>query len=128
MPLFLYWRMWAVRTTAPLTAELLKRRGRLKHEVAGALADRPDGEDLGVSLLERMRLDADPVVAALAASEATMWRVARGDAGEYEIEWCTNPEVVLEELRNRRSRVSAFDHTAAYRFRVSRNCRGSYRA
>lgn len=126
--LLLYWRWWSVRTVAPLTAELLRRRGRLDQEVARALADSlSDSEDLGVRLLERMRRDSDPVVASLAASEATLWRVARGDDGEYEIAWCTNPEVVIDELRNRRSRVSAFEQTAAYRFRVGRHCRGSYR-
>jgi hypothetical protein len=126
--LFLYWQIWSVRTVAPLTAELLKRRGRLKDEVVHALADGvPDGGDLGVRLLERLQRDPDPVVASLAASESTMWRVARGDEGEYEIEWCTNPEIVLHELRNRRSKISAFRPTAAYRFRVGRHCRGFYR-
>jgi hypothetical protein len=128
MSLFIYWQIWAVRTAAPLTAELLKRRGRLKQEVVSALADgAPEGEDLGVRLLERMQRDPDPVVASLAASEATLWRIARGDEGEYEIEWCTNPEIVLHELRNRRSKVAAFKQSAAYRFRVGRNCRGFYR-
>lgn len=85
-------------------------------------------EQITARLLQRMQWDPDPVMAALAASEATLNRVARGDEGEYEIEWCTNPDFVLRELLDHRSRVSAFRPTSPYRFRVGKHCRGSYRA
>ena len=127
--MFLFWRVWAVRRAAPLTCELLRRRGRLTAEVAYVMATGVAAtEQIAARLLQRMQWDRDPVVASLAASEATLIRVARGDEGEYEIEWSTNPEVVLRELRNRRSRVFAFRPTAPYRFRISKHCQGSYRA
>ena len=130
MPLFLFWRVWTVRRLAPLTVELLRRRGRLRAEVAHVIAEGHsiDAEQVTARLLQRMQWDPDPVLASLAASEATLSRVERGDDGEYEIEWCTNPEVVLGELLNRRSQVATFHPTSLYRLRVSKHCRGSYRA
>jgi hypothetical protein len=123
----LFWRILAVRRSAPLTSELLMRQGRLNRVVEEMIqtgAASPYVTTMAERFLERVADDTDSLVAATARTEMALQNAARGDETVRVIEWPVDPNEVMASLLNPESVDCVFNQFGSWLFEVSRSQSG----
>lgn len=98
-----WWRGFAVESTCPWTARLLKRLGHF----GAAVTEFYRGQNVspyvtraGEQFLLQMSAHPEPLVHAMARLELALMRVKQGSAEEYLVQWDRNPELVFQTVRS----------------------------
>lgn len=102
-PMAIWWCGFAVESTCPWTARLLKKMGSFEACVGAFHRGRnvsPYVEKAGEQFLFQMSASREPLVFAMARLELALMRVKQGSADEYLVEWDRNPELVFRALRS----------------------------
>jgi len=97
-----WWRGFAVESTCPWTARLLKRLGNFETAVTEFYREQnvsPYVARAGEQFLFQMSAHPEPLVNAMARLELALMRVKQGSADEYLVQWDRNPELVFQTLR-----------------------------
>jgi hypothetical protein len=98
-----WWRGFAVESTCPWTARLLKRLGNFETAVTEFYRGQnvsPYVTRAGEQFLFQMSAHPEPLVHAMARLELALMRVKQGSADEYLVQWDRNPEMVFQALRS----------------------------
>jgi hypothetical protein len=124
-----WWRVFGVERTAPLTARLLKRRGRFDEAVSRFVAEQrmsPYLEEIGERFAANARKDPDALVAAVASFEWAFMRVKRGDGEAHSVPWPVEPYAVLEALISGGPLPSIPSGGPSFLTRISSEIRGTF--
>jgi len=98
-----WWRGFAVESTCPWTARLLKRLGNFETAVTEFYREQnvsPYVARAGEQFLFQMSAHPEPLVNAMARLELALMSVKQGSADEYLVQWDRNPELVFQALRS----------------------------
>lgn len=118
-----WWRGFAVESTCPWTARLLKRLGYFEAAVTKFYRGQnvsPYVVRAGEQFLFQMSAHPDPLVYAMARLELALMRVKQGSADEYLVQWDRNPEMVFQALRSG-SVLPLAEQDACYEMYISRD-------
>jgi hypothetical protein len=124
-----WWRGFAVESTCPWTARLLKRLGSFEAAITEFYREQnvsPYVARAGEQFLFQMSAHPEPLVHAMARLELALMRVKQGSADEYLVQWDRNPELIFQALRSG-SDMPSIETGVCYETYISRDIPGLVR-
>ncbi len=95
------WRVYVLERACVLTFALLKQRNLLDQELDAFIRQHnisPFRETQPPDFLEALTSHEDPLIAAVAKFELSLWKVKQGDPESYTVDWPIEPHTILYNL------------------------------